>query len=73
MYSFKHLLTREPAALASIVSAAIAIITIVAVPVSPELTAAIVGFTNLVLGLAYVRPRVTPTAGLAEPDIDESN
>ncbi len=71
MYSFRKFFNSEPAAIAGVVAAVLSVVAF-AIPVSPELSAAIVSIVFLVLNLAYVRARVTPTAHLAEPEADEN-
>ena len=62
MYSLKNLLKQEPAVVAGVLQAVLAVAVIAGwVDLSAEVVAGVAGSVAMLLGLFYVRPSVTPT------------
>lgn len=63
MYRLMNLFHTEPAVLAGIVQAILALAVLFGLPLTPEQLAGVEGVLAMVLGIFYVRPKVTPLGG----------
>lgn len=63
MYRLKQLFNSEPAVVAGVVNAGLALAVLFGLPLTAEQIAGASGFVAMALAIFYVRPKVSPTGG----------